>query len=242
MGGEAAAAPSPGAVPAERRRRQPLVQRHRGHPGGLSPEPAQRPALRPHQLRPRGQPCGPVRRGALLPRVPPPVVPGGCARPPVPRAHRLSRSSAAAVPDGSQYFVLLIITDGVISDMAQTKEAIVNVSAAPRGWVGGAWLSAWGAPKRWGAVCGWVPQSIRVQHEAGCSGSLQGAMTYRGHGESQGTRVRSPQGTPRGVGVQSSSGRRGCSELGCSNQADAGGSGGQDAGAQEGAGGERAIT
>ncbi|XP_066839077.1 copine-5 isoform X4 [Anser cygnoides] len=34
--------------------------------------------------------------------------------------------SAAAVPDGSQYFVLLIITDGVISDMAQTKEAIVN--------------------------------------------------------------------------------------------------------------------
>lgn len=34
---------------------------------------------------------------------------------------------AAAVQDGSQYFVLLIITDGVISDMAQTKEAIVNV-------------------------------------------------------------------------------------------------------------------
>lgn len=31
--------------------------------------------------------------------------------------------------DGSQYFVLLIITDGVISDMAQTKEAIVNVRA-----------------------------------------------------------------------------------------------------------------
>uniref|UniRef100_A0AAY4BER8 C2 domain-containing protein n=1 Tax=Denticeps clupeoides TaxID=299321 RepID=A0AAY4BER8_9TELE len=35
---------------------------------------------------------------------------------------------AAAVQDGSQYFILLIITDGVISDMAQTKEAIVNVS------------------------------------------------------------------------------------------------------------------
>ncbi|NXC36227.1 CPNE8 protein, partial [Campylorhamphus procurvoides] len=34
--------------------------------------------------------------------------------------------SAATVLDGSQYFVLLIITDGVISDMAQTKEAIVN--------------------------------------------------------------------------------------------------------------------
>lgn len=30
--------------------------------------------------------------------------------------------------DGSQYFVLLIVTDGVISDMAQTKESIVNVS------------------------------------------------------------------------------------------------------------------
>lgn len=34
---------------------------------------------------------------------------------------------AASVKDGSQYFVLLIITDGVISDMAQTKESIVNV-------------------------------------------------------------------------------------------------------------------
>lgn len=42
-------------------------------------------------------------------------------RPPPPR-------TAAAVQDGSQYSVLLIITDGVISDMAQTKEAIVNVS------------------------------------------------------------------------------------------------------------------
>ncbi|XP_051529352.1 copine-5 isoform X2 [Myxocyprinus asiaticus] len=35
-------------------------------------------------------------------------------------------SYAAAVQDGSQYFILLIITDGVISDMSQTKEAIVN--------------------------------------------------------------------------------------------------------------------
>ncbi|XP_059573099.1 copine-5 isoform X3 [Alligator mississippiensis] len=35
---------------------------------------------------------------------------------------------ATAVQDGSQYFVLLIITDGVISDMAQTKEAIVNLN------------------------------------------------------------------------------------------------------------------
>uniref|UniRef100_A0AAZ3PSH8 C2 domain-containing protein n=1 Tax=Oncorhynchus tshawytscha TaxID=74940 RepID=A0AAZ3PSH8_ONCTS len=38
---------------------------------------------------------------------------------------------AVAVQDGSQYFVLLIITDGVISDMAQTKEAIVNAAKLP---------------------------------------------------------------------------------------------------------------
>ncbi|NXA61406.1 CPNE5 protein, partial [Mohoua ochrocephala] len=46
--------------------------------------------------------------------------------------------SAATVLDGSQYFVLLIITDGVISDMAQTKEAIVNV----RPLCGGHWGAA----------------------------------------------------------------------------------------------------
>uniref|UniRef100_A0A3P8SLV2 Copine 8 n=1 Tax=Amphiprion percula TaxID=161767 RepID=A0A3P8SLV2_AMPPE len=38
---------------------------------------------------------------------------------------------AASVNDGSQYFVLLIITDGVISDMAQTKESIVNAACLP---------------------------------------------------------------------------------------------------------------
>ncbi|XP_049891793.1 copine-8 isoform X1 [Epinephelus moara] len=38
---------------------------------------------------------------------------------------------AASVKDGSQYFVLLIITDGVISDMAQTKESIVNAACLP---------------------------------------------------------------------------------------------------------------
>ncbi|XP_023808225.1 copine-8 isoform X2 [Oryzias latipes] len=38
---------------------------------------------------------------------------------------------AASVKDGSQYFVLLIITDGVITDMALTKEAIVNASGLP---------------------------------------------------------------------------------------------------------------
>lgn len=43
--------------------------------------------------------------------------------------------------DGSQYFVLLIVTDGVISDMAQTKESIVNVSRAFQSWAGG--MTAW---------------------------------------------------------------------------------------------------
>ncbi|XP_069765171.1 copine-8 isoform X3 [Narcine bancroftii] len=38
---------------------------------------------------------------------------------------------ASSVKDGSQYFVLLIITDGVISDMAQTKESIVNAACFP---------------------------------------------------------------------------------------------------------------
>ncbi|XP_030646744.1 copine-8 isoform X3 [Chanos chanos] len=38
---------------------------------------------------------------------------------------------AASVKDGSQYFVLLIITDGVISDMAQAKESIVNAASLP---------------------------------------------------------------------------------------------------------------
>ncbi|NWZ88452.1 CPNE5 protein, partial [Poecile atricapillus] len=49
--------------------------------------------------------------------------------------------SAAMVLDGSQYFVLLIITDGVISDMAQTKEAIVNVR--PSWWHWGRWWQPW---------------------------------------------------------------------------------------------------
>lgn len=48
--------------------------------------------------------------------------------------------------DGSQYSVLLIITDGVISDMAQTKEAIVNVSRGPGR---GAPLLPQGAARAW---------------------------------------------------------------------------------------------
>ncbi|XP_028853361.1 copine-9-like [Denticeps clupeoides] len=39
--------------------------------------------------------------------------------------------SAKEVTDGSQYFVLLMITDGVISDMVQTKEAVVNAASLP---------------------------------------------------------------------------------------------------------------
>uniref|UniRef100_A0A096MFT6 Copine-8 n=1 Tax=Poecilia formosa TaxID=48698 RepID=A0A096MFT6_POEFO len=35
------------------------------------------------------------------------------------------------ITDGSQYFVLLMITDGVISDMVQTKEAVVNAASLP---------------------------------------------------------------------------------------------------------------
>uniref|UniRef100_A0A5S6P178 Copine V n=1 Tax=Xenopus tropicalis TaxID=8364 RepID=A0A5S6P178_XENTR len=38
--------------------------------------------------------------------------------------------AAGDVTDGSQYYVLLIITDGVISDMVQTKEAIVNAQTS----------------------------------------------------------------------------------------------------------------
>ncbi|XKL62190.1 hypothetical protein PGB90_002023 [Kerria lacca] len=38
---------------------------------------------------------------------------------------------AEAYKDGSQYFILLIITDGIITDMQQTKKAIVNASLLP---------------------------------------------------------------------------------------------------------------
>ncbi|KAJ3602392.1 hypothetical protein NHX12_030147, partial [Muraenolepis orangiensis] len=43
----------------------------------------------------------------------------------------LLQRCAADLTDGSQYFVLLMITDGVISDMAQTKEAVVNAAGLP---------------------------------------------------------------------------------------------------------------
>ncbi|XP_022257177.1 copine-8-like, partial [Limulus polyphemus] len=38
---------------------------------------------------------------------------------------------AAAFQEGSHYFILLIITDGVISDMPQTKQAIVQAASLP---------------------------------------------------------------------------------------------------------------
>ena len=37
------------------------------------------------------------------------------------------RFAAAAAKDGNDYFILLIVTDGIITDMPQTTEAIVNV-------------------------------------------------------------------------------------------------------------------
>ncbi|PSN46006.1 Copine-8 [Blattella germanica] len=38
---------------------------------------------------------------------------------------------AATYQDGSQYFILLIITDGVITDMIKTKQAIIRASTLP---------------------------------------------------------------------------------------------------------------
>ena len=35
-------------------------------------------------------------------------------------------SIARQTRDGSQYFILLIITDGIITDMPQTKKVIIN--------------------------------------------------------------------------------------------------------------------
>jgi len=40
-------------------------------------------------------------------------------------------SHASAYGDGRNYFVLLIITDGMICDLDATKEAIINASAFP---------------------------------------------------------------------------------------------------------------
>lgn len=42
----------------------------------------------------------------------------------------LLTSLAQQTDDGSQYFILLILTDGIICDMPQTKAAVVNVSGS----------------------------------------------------------------------------------------------------------------
>ena len=41
---------------------------------------------------------------------------------------------ASAARDGNDYFILLIVTDGIITDMPQTTEAIVNVSCVWSNW------------------------------------------------------------------------------------------------------------
>lgn len=56
---------SPPAVLPEWQPGEPLVLRHRWHPRGLPPQSAHGAALRPHQLRPRGHPCGQVSTGSL---------------------------------------------------------------------------------------------------------------------------------------------------------------------------------
>lgn len=50
---------------------EPFLLRHRWHPGGLPPQPAHCAALRPHQLRPGGDPRGQV--SARVPRCPSPA-------------------------------------------------------------------------------------------------------------------------------------------------------------------------
>lgn len=70
---------------------------------------------------------------------------------------------ASAVQDGSQYFVLLIITDGVISDMAQTKEAIVNVSSSQGEW--SSLISAL-SNNRHILICAWWEKMASVQQHS----------------------------------------------------------------------------
>ncbi|XP_072426402.1 copine-3-like [Chiloscyllium punctatum] len=65
-----------------------------------------------------------------------------------PIINHVARFAAAAIhqPTASQYFILLIITDGVITDLDNTKQAIVNASKLPMSiiiiGVGGADFSA----------------------------------------------------------------------------------------------------
>ena len=45
--------------------------------------------------------------------------------------HFKAASQAAQAPPGQAYFVLLILTDGAITDFAETKDAIVRASPYP---------------------------------------------------------------------------------------------------------------
>lgn len=45
--------------------------------------------------------------------------------------HNLTPRFASAYQDGHQYFVLLIITDGIISDLNETIDAIIAASDLP---------------------------------------------------------------------------------------------------------------
>lgn len=56
---------------AELKHRNPKLRGHRGSTGGLLPEPEDRPAVRPDQLRPRGQPGGSVRDASTFSRMKP---------------------------------------------------------------------------------------------------------------------------------------------------------------------------
>ncbi|KAI1235628.1 hypothetical protein IHE44_0002511 [Lamprotornis superbus] len=112
--------------------------RHPGRRGVLPELPAQNPALRPHQRGShhlQGGSCG-GRRGAdqggfggsLCP-------PGAGLRPctlvtPV-AAPVWGQAAPRASLSPQQYFILLILTDGVVTDMADTREAIVRASYLP---------------------------------------------------------------------------------------------------------------
>lgn len=83
---------------------------------------------------------------------------------------------AASVKDGSQYFVLLIITDGVISDMAQAKESIVNVRGFYCSWkhLTVYWARAPGTV--WKAR--WSDQKVRFNKVVYCQDLIQLCITW----------------------------------------------------------------
>uniref|UniRef100_A0A914XQU7 VWFA domain-containing protein n=1 Tax=Plectus sambesii TaxID=2011161 RepID=A0A914XQU7_9BILA len=48
-----------------------------------------------------------------------------------PVIYHVAKFAQAAARDGSHYFVLLIVTDGIVTDMERTRDAIVHASALP---------------------------------------------------------------------------------------------------------------